>query len=159
MSISQAVKLVIESERIACGGEVFITKMPVIKIRDLAEVMIEELAPAYGYSPADMKIIEIGIKPGEKLYEELMSEEECSRSQELDKYFAIEPAFRALYRNISYEYQEERTEKVEVPYNSHNATPLTKQELKKFLVDYNLLGGEACFEPAERFWPDPDDKQ
>lgn len=159
MSISQAVKLVIGSERIACGGEVFITKMPVIKIADLAEVMIEELAPAYGYDPADVKIVDIGIKPGEKLYEELMSEEECSRSQGLKRYFAIEPAFRALYRNITYEYEEKQAGQVKVPYNSQNATPLEKQELKKFLFEHDLLAGDTCFEPAERFWPDPDDKQ
>ncbi len=45
MSIEEAVKLVIESSALACGGEVFITKMPIIRIQDLAEVMIEELAP------------------------------------------------------------------------------------------------------------------
>ena len=48
MSIKQAVSLVIESAYLARGGEVFITKMPVIRILDLAEVMIGELAPIYG---------------------------------------------------------------------------------------------------------------
>ena len=49
MSITEAVRLVIESAYLARGGEVFITKMPVIRIQDLAEVMIRELAPVYGH--------------------------------------------------------------------------------------------------------------
>ena len=44
MSIKEAIQLVIESAYIACGGEVFITKMPVIRIPDLAQAMIEALA-------------------------------------------------------------------------------------------------------------------
>ena len=47
MSIKQAVQLVIDSAFLAQGGEVFVTKMPVIRIQDLAEVMINELAPNF----------------------------------------------------------------------------------------------------------------
>ena len=56
MSIEDSVRLVIESAAIARGGEVFITKMPVIRIKDLAGVMINELAPEYGYDPASIEI-------------------------------------------------------------------------------------------------------
>lgn len=83
MTIHEAARLVIKGAALACGGEVFVTKMPVIRIIDLAEVMIELLAPLYGYSPEDIEIEHIGNKPGEKLYEELMSEEEISRAIEL----------------------------------------------------------------------------
>ena len=61
MSIEQAVHLVLESSSQARGGEVFVTKMPVIRIMDLAQAMIEELAPLYGYNHKNIKIVEIGM--------------------------------------------------------------------------------------------------
>ena len=100
MSIEEAARLVIDSASIAKGGEVFITKMPVVRIIDLAEVMINELAPEYGYKPEEIEIKEIGVKPGEKLYEELMSHEETRRAVELDHYFSVLPAFMGLYKDI-----------------------------------------------------------
>ena len=57
MSIRDAVELVIDSVHHACGGEIFVTKMPVIKISDLAEVMIEELSPSFGYKPREDLIL------------------------------------------------------------------------------------------------------
>ena len=48
MTLKEAVSLVIESAFMARGGEVFVTKMPVINIADLASVMIEILAPKFG---------------------------------------------------------------------------------------------------------------
>ena len=80
MSIEQAVQLVVDSAYLAKGGEVFVTKMPVIRIQDLAEVMIEELAPKYGHNPDHIGIEIIGTKPGEKQYEELMTLEEVRRA-------------------------------------------------------------------------------
>lgn len=139
MSIEQAVKLVIESADLACGGEVFITKMPIIKIKDLAEVMIEELAPRYGHDPAKIRIETIGAKPGEKMYEELMNLEETRRAIELDRYFAVPPAFRSLYQDIDYTYSDIVSTEVTNPYNSSNEQPLTKENLRNFLLDNHLL--------------------
>ena len=83
MTIEEAVDLVICCATIAKGGEVFVTKMPIIRISDLADVMRDELADTYGKQSTDIDINEIGSKPGEKLYEELMSREETSRALEL----------------------------------------------------------------------------
>jgi FlaA1/EpsC-like NDP-sugar epimerase len=66
MSIKEAVRLVADSASIACGGEVFITKMPVIRISDLAEVMVQELAPTFGHRPEAIVIKNIGVKTGGK---------------------------------------------------------------------------------------------
>lgn len=139
MSIEQAVKLVIESSALACGGEVFITKMPIIKILDLAEVMIEELAPRYNRDPSEITIKVIGAKPGEKMYEELMNDEETRRAIELKEYFSVPPAFRSLYQNIDYSYQDTISTIVTNPYNSSNETALNKEELRTFLKDNYLL--------------------
>lgn len=139
MSISQATRQVIDSVEYAKGGEVFVTKMPIIRIYDLAKVMIEELAPRYGHNPEDIKIDIVGSKPGEKLYEELMNFEETRRTVELENYFAILPAFRDLYKNISYEYPDTISSSVDRPYNSANEVALTPTELKHFLLNYGLL--------------------
>ena len=91
MTLSQAVRLVINSVFAAKGGEVFVTKMPVVKIADLAKAMIRELAPRYGWKPDEVAVDIVGSKPGEKMYEELMNEEELRRSVELRSYFSITP--------------------------------------------------------------------
>ena len=153
MSIRQAVQLVIDSADIARGGEVFVTKMPVIRIEDLARVMIEDLAPRYGHDPKAVQTEVIGAKPGEKLYEELMTEEETRRSVELDRYFVVRPAFLSLYREIDYAYAGMISDRVDRPYHSANETPLTQAELRAFLHENNLIEGETAepFQPVQRF--------
>jgi FlaA1/EpsC-like NDP-sugar epimerase len=139
MSIDEAVRLVADSARIACGGEVFITKMPVIRILDLAQTMIEELAPKYGFDVDDIKIETIGVKPGEKMYEELMSDEETRRALELELYFSVMPAWKDVYDNIKYNYKAIISEDVTNPYNSKNEVYMPKSELRSFLYANNLL--------------------
>ncbi|BBO82769.1 membrane protein [Desulfosarcina ovata subsp. sediminis] len=139
MSIQQAIQLVIESAYLACGGEVFITKMPVIRIPDLAQTMIEALAPGYGREPGDIQIETIGAKPGEKMYEELMSQEEIRRAWELERYFVVFPAFRNLYHEIGYRYDKVVSKQVARPYNSSNEDVLSKEELMSFMRSNNLL--------------------
>lgn len=154
MSIEQAVQLVIESAQLAKGGEVFITKMPVIRISDLAKVMIDDLAGQYGHKPGDIKIEVIGVKPGEKLYEELMSEEETRRAMELKHYFAVTPAFAGLYQNIEYDYADKVSDSVEDAYNSAHQPSLTHVQIKNFLHKYGLLDPLADDkQPAKRYWP------
>ena len=154
MSIEQAVRLVIESAEFAKGGEVFITKMPVIRIADLATVMIRELAPRYGHDPQKIEISVIGSKPGEKLYEELMSDEETRRSIELQRYFSVTPAFAGLYQSIDYSYEEEVSKDVKDAYNSALQPVLTLDEIRQFLDKYNLLEHPVeDDERAERYWP------
>lgn len=139
MSIEEAIRLVIESAHHALGGEVFITKMPAIRIQDLAEVMIAELAPRYGLSPAEIEIKIIGSKPGEKMYEELMNEEEIRRAWELEQYFIVLPAYGSIYRKIDYSYSNVVSKTVAKPYNSANHPPLSQGALAEFLHTHNLL--------------------
>ena len=139
MTIEEAAKLVLQSVLISKGGEVFVTKMPVIKIIDLADVMVRLLAPKYGYKPADIEIVEIGAKPGEKLYEELMSDEEVHRSLELRNMFVITPAFKSIYQSIRYEYSDIVSTKLQKSYVSENETPLNSNELYQYLIDNKVL--------------------
>lgn len=155
MSIREAVQLIIDSAILARGGEVFVTKMPVIRIIDLAQVMIEELAPRYKKDPAKIDVEIIGTKPGEKMYEELMNDEETRRALELERYFAIVPAFRCVFRNVEYRYPKTMSPKVTNPYNSANEQPLSKADLRNFLVLNHLLEEDLSGQehPAERHWP------
>src|SRR6056297_1203221 len=155
MSTRQAVQLVIDSATLAKGGEVLVTKMPVIRIQDLAEVMIETLSSAYGHNPEKIRIDIIGTKPGEKLYEELMNDEETRRTIELPDYFAIYPAFSSLYRNIDYTYPEILSCSPQTPYNSANESVLTKAQLRSFLYEHDLLAEtEGPPHPDQRYWGD-----
>lgn len=139
MSIQDAVQLVIDSAAIAKGGEVFVTKMPVIRIQDLAQVMIEELAHLHGHSSKKIAISTIGVKPGEKMYEELMTHEETRRCWELSRYYVIFPAFSSFYRPIVYDYVDIVSTIVEKAYNSANETPMNHEQIKGFLRKNNLI--------------------
>ncbi len=155
MSIREAVRLVIDSLFWARGGEVFITKMPVLRIKDLAQVMINCLAPHFGHDPDRIKIREIGIKPGEKMYEELMSGEETRRAMELHDYFVVLPAFRGIYRKIEYLYPDIVSNQVERPYISADGPFMNLEEIRAFLEKNNLLdvATDEALHPAERYWP------
>ncbi|MEM3101471.1 MAG: SDR family NAD(P)-dependent oxidoreductase [Candidatus Nitrosotenuis sp.] len=139
MTPEEAARLVLKSIILSKGGEVFVTKMPVVRIIDLAEVMIELLAPRFGHNPTNIEITEIGIKPGEKMYEELMSDEETRRSIELRDMFVITPAFKAIYQSIKYEYPETIAKRIDKSYNSQNEKPITKVKLKRFFIENKVL--------------------
>lgn len=143
MSLTEAVRLVMDSVFLARGGEVFITKMPVVRIADLAGAMIEELAPEFGYKPSDIAIEVIGSKAGEKLYEELMNDEEVRRAIELPQYFVIAPALRSTYRDIDYIYPDmEKDKKVALPYNSRTSQAMSLDEVREYLrANPELLRG------------------
>lgn len=142
MTLQEAVRLVMSSVFLAKGGEVFVTKMPVARIADLADVMIQELAPAHGLRPHDIQVHCIGSKPGEKLYEELLSDEEMRRTIELNDFFAILPAFKSVYRSIDYSYDGLVAERVIKPYNSRLEEAMTGAELKAYLLLNNILNEE-----------------
>ena len=91
MTIDKAVELLIEALIHAKGGDIFITKMYAINIIDLAELLIKR-------SKKKINIKVVGTRPGEKMFEELMNEEEVRRSLEIDKYYVISPAQTNLYK-------------------------------------------------------------
>ncbi len=139
MTIDEAAELVLKSAELAKGGEVFVTKMEVIKISDLARATIDLLAPRFGYTPENIKIVEIGAKPGEKLYEELMTQEEVKRSLELKDMFVILPAFKNIYAKADYTYPEMIKECLERPYISSEEEPMVYEKLKEYLASKKIL--------------------
>lgn len=82
LKIEQGIKFVVDSLERMNGGEIFIPKIRSTTIETLASVV----APN-----AEKKII--GIRPGEKLHEVLLTEDEARHSREFDSFYVIEPEF------------------------------------------------------------------
>ncbi|MEG0873104.1 MAG: nucleoside-diphosphate sugar epimerase/dehydratase [Clostridia bacterium] len=89
MTIPEAVQLVLQALTYATGGEIFVLDMgEPVKIYDLAENMIK----LSGYEPnVDIQIEIIGLRPGEKLYEELLMSEEGLIKTKHEKIFVAQP--------------------------------------------------------------------
>jgi UDP-N-acetylglucosamine 4,6-dehydratase len=125
MSIPRAVDLVLKAAEIARGGEIFIFKMRALHIRDLAEVMIEELAPHYGYAPESIGIEISGKRAGEKLYEELLTEDEALNVSETGDMFVVTAAKNQERNSVSpKKYRSDR-----------DAVFLTREEIRGMLKD------------------------
>ena len=80
ISLTEGVELVIKALEEATGGETFISKIPSFKVTDLAKAMLP-----------DCKMPEIGIRPGEKLHEIMVTVEDSATTYEYDKHFIVYP--------------------------------------------------------------------
>lgn len=130
MTTHQAVDLVFKATKMACGGEIFIFKMPVVKLGDLAKAMIEYFAPKYNHTPKSIQIKTIGIRSGEKMYEHLMSDEEAQYAYETNDMIIVLP------QSIFSEYVLEGSIRaIHTRYVSSNGKikPLNTEKIKKLL--------------------------
>lgn len=91
MTMEDAVALLLLAGSRARGGEIFILKMPALRVKDLIEVLVDEHSARAGRNPEEFPIREIGIRPGEKLHEVLLTEEEGARTREESNLFVLEP--------------------------------------------------------------------
>ncbi len=139
MTLNDAVGLVLDSVFMARGGEVFVTKMPVTNILDLAEVMIEELVPKHGDDINHIKLEEVGTRPGEKLYEDLMNKEEARRACETKRFFIVLPALDTDQDRVERTYPNLVRETIDHPYNSKEDRSMSREELRQYLREKQLL--------------------
>ncbi len=126
ISLTQGVELVIKALEEATGGETFISKIPSFKISDLAEAMLP-----------GCKTREIGIYPGEKLHEIMVTVEDSSTTYEYDKHFIVYPQVTWNDKqkiNLSGKKVEEG-----FSYSSDNNTEwLTVEEIRELLKTVDL---------------------
>ena len=80
ISLTEGVELVIKALKEAKGGETFISKIPSFRVPDLAEAMLP-----------GCKLKEIGIRPGEKLHEIMVTTEDSFNTYEYDKHYIVYP--------------------------------------------------------------------
>lgn len=92
ITLDQGVHFVIRCIEQMQGGEIFIPKIPSMKLTDLADAIAPHTKREY-----------IGIRPGEKLHEVLITEDEARHAREYDSYFIIEPEHKfwdsSIYSN------------------------------------------------------------
>jgi len=91
ITLKQGVDVVLSSFAMMEGGEVFVPKIPSVKITDLAQAMLP-----------DAKFDIVGVRPGEKLHEVMVSEDDARMTLELDDRYVIEPLF-SFWSRTAYE--------------------------------------------------------
>ncbi len=145
LSIPQAIELVLKSAISARGGEIFVLKMPVIKIIDLIEVIIEKYSYKIGRDPNSIKINVIGARPGEKIDEELISSVEIGSCYETEDSFIIYPLIQFNFENNEQEMNELNINGIKIiehntfNYNTKDIEPLHKEQISELLEKYNLI--------------------
>jgi UDP-N-acetylglucosamine 4,6-dehydratase len=122
MHIPDAAGLILKAGHIAEGKEIFILKMHAVNIIDLAEVMIENLARTYGYTPEDIDIDIIGKRLGEKLYEELMTDNETPYAIDNGELFILNSKNQVNLNNT-------------IEYNSDSVDKLSKNQIREIITD------------------------
>lgn len=87
LTLDQAVDSIAAAVRGACPGETYVPKIPAARVVDVATVLMGDL---------DLPLLVVGIRPGEKIHEVLVSETECFRTLERDGYYVIAPILPEL---------------------------------------------------------------
>ena len=80
ITLEQGVELVWRAFDDMLGGEIYVKKIPSVKVTDLAKVV-----------RPDAKLVEVGIRPGEKLHEQMIGVEDAAFTYEYDDYYKILP--------------------------------------------------------------------
>ncbi|MBR9703236.1 polysaccharide biosynthesis protein [Candidatus Woesearchaeota archaeon] len=134
MNLNEAISLIFEATVSSVGGEIFVMKMPALKVGDLADLMIKELSLTRKNLHVKKEII--GIRPGEKLHEVLVSRYESTNALEQGDYYVILPNIhlpevQKKYKGMkSVDFKE---------FNSNNTHLLTYDEIKTMLEKESWL--------------------
>lgn len=140
MAIDSAINLFFKTLEMAQGGEVFISKMKVVKIRDLINVLIKIFTKEQNKNDEKIEIKEIGMFAGEKLYEELFSIEESERTFETDDMYIIFPQLTEVTTEIDVSlYPNLKKFDINKPFNSNDGPFLSETEIKEFLNKNNII--------------------
>jgi FlaA1/EpsC-like NDP-sugar epimerase len=122
LPLDEGVELVFEALRTMRGGETYVAKVPSMKIVDLAKAVAPEA-----------EIEEIGIRPGEKLHEIMITEDDSLKTYEHENYFIIYPQYHWWSSELHFH---EGGKKVSdrFRYSSDNNTEwMSVEEIKKHI--------------------------
>lgn len=136
MFISDAVKLVFKAVKMMKDREIFVLKMPVVNLKDLAQAVIESYEEKFGKGNVVLKTI--GKKEGERIHERLLTVEESEVALELDDMFVILPnllnpgyGYETLDKNFKY-YKGKKAKTED--YCSKDSKKMSVAEIKKLLL-------------------------
>lgn len=136
MTIPQSLDLVLFALTSGKPGEIYVRKAPMATVADLASA----LAELFSYT----KSIElIGIRPGEKLDEFLISRQESARAKDHGDYYSIMPEIRGQ-EYPAYYFKGKRNELPLEGYSSTNTKRLSKGEIKKLLLSLPEIKAELA---------------
>jgi len=138
MPMSQTVDFLFKLTEIARGGEIFIPKMKSVRILDLVNVIVEESLPQCGRDVDEIEIKLVGKKLGEKVFEELMTQDETERSLETEEMFIVLPETTEYLHINTFQYPNAKPAKSR-GYRSDEAEFLSKLEIKDMLRKEGLL--------------------
>lgn len=132
MSLEEAVNLVLFAFEHGENGDILIQKAPACSIGLQAEAVTE----MFGGNKEDIRVI--GIRHGEKMYETLLTNEECEKAVDMGKFYRVPADNRGLnYDKYFTEGDVERNKLTE--FNSHNTKLLTKEEVKEKMMELTYI--------------------
>jgi UDP-N-acetylglucosamine 4,6-dehydratase/5-epimerase len=134
MDLDEAVDLVLFAFKNAHAGDLFIQKAPSCTIGDLAEAIRQLLLP-------NAIIKNIGTRHGEKLYETLLTKEECVKAIDMGRYFRVPLDERNLNYEQYFSEGNEQFDQIE-SYTSKNTIVLDIEEIKEKLLSVKYVKNE-----------------
>ena len=127
MSLNDSVNLVLYALANGKNGEIYVRKSPAATVGDMAQALVELFKYKKG-------IIDIGIRPGEKVHETLISSEELRRVSDMGDYYKVSPELTKI-DSRDYFFKGENKPNIPVEgYTSANTARLTIKEIKKLLL-------------------------
>lgn len=124
LKIEDAVEMVVQALHDMEGGELYVKKIPSIKITELAEA----IAP-------NLKVKEVGIRPGEKIHEQMITKEDARNTLEFSDYYIIFPEVN--FEHIIHKYKEGKPVAKDFEYHSgNNKQWLSIDEMKKLIEEF-----------------------
>ena len=128
MSLEEAVDLVLFAFKNGDSGDIFVRKAPACTIQAQAEAVCE----LFGGKKEDIKVI--GIRHGEKMFETLLTNEECAKAEDMGDFFRVPADNRSLnYDKYFSDGDKERSTLNE--FNSNNTEILTVEQVKEKLLE------------------------
>ncbi len=140
MTIPQAVDLVLSAAKMTQGHEIFVLKMPSVRIGDLVNAAVEYYATLSNKKVKDIKVEHIGKRDGEKMHERLLADHELSSVLETDKMYILTP--HKNFATAEYTAMYPGAKPVLAPkFSSEHAIKLSKIELGSMIkeVDANYV--------------------
>ncbi len=136
MSLDEAVALVLFAFEHGHSGDILVQKAPACTIETLAKAVTELFNPQ-----AEIKVI--GIRHGEKLYETLLTNEECANAADMGEFYRVPCDNRGL--NYDKYFHEGNTERnVLTEFNSNNTQLLTVEQVKEKLLSLQYIRDELA---------------
>lgn len=137
MSLEEAVDLVLFAFEHGQNGDILVQKAPACTIQTQAEAVCE----LFGGKKEDIKVI--GIRHGEKMYETLLTNEECAKAEDMGDFYRVPADNRSLnYDKYFTEGDEKRCELTE--FNSDNTRRLNLEETKAKIASLEYIQNELA---------------